>query len=268
VRRYFLLLLCFFFFAGCASLPENYVELNTKRVLSLKDVLERIENRRVIFAGELHTDTASHNLQYEIIRYLYSKEKRVVIAFEMFPDSKQSALDRWIDGSVSEKEFTSIYRETVKLPFRYYRKIFEFARSNSIPIIGINGDRVLINNVSMEGPQAASREFLDKIKYSDCSSDDEYAAIYRRQFHDTQMPFLCEGQRLRDSIMAYNISRILRREEITVVVLAGAAHVAEPVLPRLLSNHVDVSYSVLMPEMIRNILDRTPETQFADYFLY
>jgi uncharacterized iron-regulated protein len=174
-------------------------------------------------------------------------------------------LDSWIEGDLSEYDFERKYYYL----WDYYSKILEYSRENHIPVIGINADRSLIEHVSKKGPRVLTENFREKFKFIACSEDDDYAMQLRfntkRNYHTSELPFLCDGQRLRDAIMAYNIAGFLKRNGHTVVVLTGVAHASKVAVPRMLQEHIDISYKVLLPDSIKVIIKREPDISVADY---
>jgi uncharacterized iron-regulated protein len=257
---------------SCATLPSRYVSLNDRSSLSINEVLNEVEEERAIFVGEIHNTASSHRVQFEIIRHLHERGQNIVVALEMFPWNRQDVLNSWVDGSLQPSDFQRAYKDVWNIPFRHYRRIFEYARKEQIPLIGINAERSAILSVSKKGAHIISQDSLIKLKYTDCTSDPEYSALMgfsgERNYHTTGLPFLCDGQRLRDAVMAYNVAAILENHDHTVVVLMGAAHALKVAVPRMLRNHMDVHYKVLMPEEFLSLLKNTPDQSMADYIWF
>jgi uncharacterized iron-regulated protein len=101
------------------------VRLDLWTNISFEEVLRQIENERIIFVGEVHDDAASHRVQSEVIRHLHENGKDVVIAIEIIPNSKQGMLDRWAEGTVSRYDFARFFSNSVRVPYSYYKDIFE-----------------------------------------------------------------------------------------------------------------------------------------------
>jgi uncharacterized iron-regulated protein len=268
----FLLSFFLLFISGCAVMPQHYVRLDSGTDISFEEVLRQIENERIIFVGEVHDDAGSHRVQSEVIRHLHENGKDIVIAIEIIPSSGQGMLDEWVEGNVSRYDFARFFYNTVNVPYRYYKDIFEYARENKIPVVGIDSDTKLISDVSKKGFDIAPDDFLEKIKFSDCSGDREYARLIGfslvKQYHESGLPFLCDGQRMRDAVMAFNIAAILKKGNSTVVVLTGIGHAMKFAVPRQIKEHVTVSHKVLVPASIRFLIDRRPGLDVADYIWY
>jgi len=254
-----------FFIAGCASLPTHYIALDQQTSTDLEAVLTKIEDERVIFIGEIHGTPSIHLLQLEIIKHLHQQGKQVAVALEAFPVSKQEIFDRWIGRKLDEYAFERIYRETWAIPYAYYKDILEYAREEHIPLVAINADDALIGAVAKNGLHEISQDFLEEIKFTECATDAPYKDIIDRTYHAAEFPFLCDGQRLRDAVMAFNIATAVRATNATIVVLAGATHAMKIAVPHMLQRHIAVSSTVLMPGTVRHIIGRTPDAQIADY---
>jgi hypothetical protein len=50
-----------------------------------------------------------------------------------------------------------------------------------------------------------------------------------------------------------------------MVVLTGVAHASKVALPRMLQEHIDVSYKFLIPDSVKVIIKREPDISVADY---
>jgi uncharacterized iron-regulated protein len=272
MAKRFLLSVFLLFISSCAVLPKHYVRLDSGTDISFEEVLRQIENERLIFVGEIHDDSGSHRVQSEVIRHLHENGRDIVIAIEIIPNSRQGMLDRWVEGNVSRYDFARFFYNTVHVPYRYYKDIFEYAREMKIPVVGIDSDTKLISDVSKKGFNTAPGDFLEKIKFSDCSGDPEYARLLGfsavQQYHESGLPFLCDGQRMRDAVIAFNIAAILKRGNATVVVLTGTAHAMKLAVPRQIKKHVTVSHKVLVPGSIRFMINRRLGPDMADYAWY
>jgi uncharacterized iron-regulated protein len=253
------------FILGCGSLPSHYVSLDTQMPSGLDEVFRKIEENRVIFIGEIHGTPSIHRLQLEIIRRLHEGGRPVSIAMEAFPSEMQHIFDKWTEGVLNENDFQRVYKETWTVPYDYYREILLYARAQKIPLIAINADNALIGSVSKNGLGAVSEDLLKEVGFTACTTDPAYEKIVGKTYHAAEFPFLCDGQRLRDSFMAYNISKALKKDNNAVIVLAGATHAMKPAVPHLLSNLTRVGYKVLLPASIQRVIKRPPDINIADF---
>jgi uncharacterized iron-regulated protein len=205
-----LILVCaILFFTGCASLPTQYLQLDDHTRLSFDAVLGEISKERVIFIGEIHGTSSIHLLQFEVIKRLKQSGREIVIALEAFPFTRQEVLNKWIEGSLTEYDFERVYEATWSIPYGYYEGIFDYAREQHIPLLAINAEDTMIRQVSKQGLQAVPEDFLRRVKFASCSTDAQYKAIVNKTYHASEFPFFCDGQRLRDAVMAYNIAKAI-----------------------------------------------------------
>jgi len=267
ILRLFLVILIVIL-TSCSSLPKHYVDVQTLRPLSFENIINEIQSERVIFVGEFHGDRKSHAVEFEVIKSLHEKGKEIVIGFEMFPHTSQHELDGWVDGSTDKRKFLEIFQSHVNLPFYYYKNIFEYAREWGIPIVGINADKTLIRNVSRNGIEAIPEKVLEELKFSGCSQNNEYTQMFAKKYHNKKMTFLCNGQRLRDTYMAYNIAKILEHNDSTVIVIVGIAHAVKVAVPQILNQYTPLQYKVILPEGVKRIFERRLDTGITDYIWY
>ncbi len=258
--------------AGCATLPEHYVSLHDPRTASLEEILQQIINKKVIFVGEGHEIAEDHLVQLELIRRLHENGKNVVIALEMFPSGAQSVLNQWVAGEISERDFETAYHSAWKVPYENYSKIFEYARQVRIPLAGINENEGLINSVAKTGVESLPREFRKAAMVPSCERVPEYSRMIdffqAKAPHVSKMPFFCDAQLLRDSLMAYHIAGILERGDFTVVALVGSTHALKMAVPRILSTYYNVKSAVLMSKEFADIVSPGLNAEIADYVWY
>ncbi len=123
-------------------------------IRSFGRIMTQLEKSRVIYVGEEHTDYGCHLLQLRIIQALFHADPNLAIGMEMFPRSSQKALDGYINGTIkSEREFLrkSDYFSVWGYDYRLYRGIIGYARLHKIPIIGLNLDKKIVNQVFRRG---------------------------------------------------------------------------------------------------------------------
>src|SRR5688500_5973958 len=70
-----------------------------------QDVIARAAKASVVLLGETHVNADHHRWQLQTLVALHATRPNIVIGFEMFPRRVQAALDQWVAGELSEKEF-------------------------------------------------------------------------------------------------------------------------------------------------------------------
>ncbi|MBT5558880.1 MAG: PDZ domain-containing protein [Proteobacteria bacterium] len=125
-----------------------------------KDLIAELAERPVVLLGEVHIENEHHRWQLHTLAALHAKNSNMVIAFESFPRSTQPALDRWVKGDLSIKEFLkqSRWNDVWRFDPNYYLPLFHFARQHKIPMVAMNVERSLIRAVGKKGFQGVPIE--------------------------------------------------------------------------------------------------------------
>lgn len=112
-----------------------------------------LSQRPIILLGETHDNPEHHRWQLHTLAGLQSRTEKLVIGFEMFPRSAQSALDEWVKGNLTAKSFLKKinWRKIWGFDPKLYMPLFNFARMHSIPMVALNVDRGLVSRVGAEG---------------------------------------------------------------------------------------------------------------------
>jgi uncharacterized iron-regulated protein len=142
-------------------IPYHIYDTQTKTWIDLETLLAAISQDDVVFLGEQHNDTYTHQLQLAILQGASRRRGSVVLAMEMFERDVQSVLNSYVTGKISETEFLSQSRPWSNYPTDY-RPLVEFARSNGWPVIGSNAPTRLARVVSANGIN-----IVDKLSESD-----------------------------------------------------------------------------------------------------
>ncbi len=124
-----------------ASFRKEWKKLSTTIKPAKKDALMRkVSDSDVVLVGDFHSDPQSQKTVLRVLRALSKKDrKRVTLGFEMLQDEHQGALNSYLGGKISERRFLKAidYEERWGYSWSNLRPLFEFARSEQIPIIGL-----------------------------------------------------------------------------------------------------------------------------------
>jgi uncharacterized iron-regulated protein len=256
-----------------AHLDHRLYDLQNRKEKLMSEVIPELKKNRVILVGEHHTSIDHHFGQLNVIQSLKEAGVQVAIGLEMFRDDSQQALDQWVAGTISEEQFEAIYYDNWNYPWPVYRMIFDYARQEKIPMIGLNVPREITRQVSQGGFNSLSEEQRGKLKDVSCRVDKEYMDYIKRAFGghahgQINFTYFCEAQMVWDTAMAVNTLDYLKKEPDSVVVLlAGAGHVRKGAVPRQISDRSDVPHAVILPK-IEGIIDKeTISTKDADYIM-
>lgn len=129
-----------------------------KAPLVTADIVSIASNAQVVLLGERHDSMDHHRWQLQTLAALWGQPGPLVLALEMFPREVQPALDLWVAGELTEKEFLreSGWSRHWRFDPRLYLPLFHFARMNRIPMIAVNVDSALTRRVAEEGFDAVS----------------------------------------------------------------------------------------------------------------
>ena len=123
---------------------------------SLKPVPEpmvRAAQGGVVLLGEEHDLAADHRWELASLAYFARMRPGLVLGLEMFPRSKQAALDRFVAGGVSEADFLqqTDWAHVWGFDPALYMPIFRFARDHHIRMLALNVDSKLVHRVAKAG---------------------------------------------------------------------------------------------------------------------
>lgn len=117
------------------------------------ELLAFASRRDIVLLGERHDERDHHAWQLQTLAALHALRPQMVIGFESFPRRVQGTLDRWVAGELTESEFLerSDWEKVWNLPSGLYLPMFHFARINRIPMVALNVDRELTQQITQRG---------------------------------------------------------------------------------------------------------------------
>jgi uncharacterized iron-regulated protein len=101
----------------------------------------------------VHDKMEHHIWQAHMVSVLSALKSDITIAFEAFPRRVQPALDRWIAGQLTDRQFlkeTDWYKVWNFDP-ALYMPLFELARVNEVPMLAMNVEQALVRKVGQSG---------------------------------------------------------------------------------------------------------------------
>jgi len=259
--------------AGQDDDNRRMFDLNREKELLMSQVLADLKTNRIVLVGEHHNNRQHHRAQLMIIRALKEAGLRVAVGLEMFRNESQAALDQWISGEIDEKRFEKIYYDNWTFPWQAYRKIFEYARNQQIPLIGLNVPREITRQVSRNGFKSLSPQQKGKIAEVSCIVDQQYMNYIRKAFGGHghgQLNFIyfCEAQLVWDSAMAvYTLDYLENNPDSIMVILTGTGHAQKGALPRQIRARSNLDLAVILPEIPGRIDAATISKADADYIM-
>jgi uncharacterized iron-regulated protein len=242
-----------------AHAAAGMVRMSDQAPVEFERFLEDVGSAEVLFIGDTHDDITVHQKQLEIIRGLYSKNRKLAIGLEMFTSDSQQALDDWSNGKLDEKVFVAIYAMNWSYDWSMYRDIFLFARENRIPLIALNVPKPIIAKVVRQGGKALTdldRKDLPPGPWTLNPRQSMYLKRIREQvFGDRPSPIprqnFDDAQALRNQTMAFNIAKFRKASPgRTVVVIAGSWHAIKNGAPESLKEYGKSTFKVVLPDLV------------------
>lgn len=232
--------------------------MSDRQNLSLAQLASVVGKSDLILVGESHDNKDHHELQLDLIRFLYSQKVPLAIGLEMFQANNQGKLDEWTQGRMSEESFKAVFTQNWSQDWQMYRDIFIFARNNRIPMVALNVPVEIVRKVSRQGYASLSAEEKRGLpEGTSCDLTNPQIAMLKKSFQGVGrhasdgkiFTYFCEAQTVRNSGMALNMASYLRKHPDTkVVTLTGIWHAVKQAIPTHLGGLGKLSYTVIVPE--------------------
>lgn len=205
----------------------------TGHYINQQELFSSLIHYPLVYVGEQHDNPASHHLQLEILKVMQARyPDQVALGMEMFNDGQQAALNRWVAGELSEKEFLreSRWFENWGTDFELYRELLEFSRDQKIPVIGLNVTKALGRKVSMTPLDKLDHGTREKLPEMDMSDPYQRSMIEKIfAVHEAGAPIVesfFRRQTLWDEAMAATVADYMREHpDHHMVIIAGGWHV-------------------------------------------
>jgi uncharacterized iron-regulated protein len=232
---------------GDPKLKDKVMEVGVGAILSgrtgapigFERMIQDMMAARIVHVGETHDAMPIHEIQFQVVRALYQKDRHLAIGLEMVPVTLQETLNKWTAGILTKDEFLREIRwyVTWNFNFGYYEKVFDFAREHRLPIYALNAPREAISKFRMRGWEALSDEEKAFFPGPPDVSNQDHRTLIRTIFESEDIPEamkgpgldkmfegLYRGQSAWDEIMGANAVRAAAAEGRRVVVLVGSGH--------------------------------------------
>ncbi len=245
-------------------------------------MVREMGSSRFVYVGETHNSLPMHDVQFEVLRALYARDRHLAVGMEMFPVTVQETLNKWSAGLLTKDEFIREVRWYVNWNFHfgYYERIFDFAKEHGLPIYALNIPREIISKLRMRGWEALSDEEKSYIPQPPDVAHEDHRTLIRTIFESMDMPHQMKGpgldqvfeglyrsQSAWDEVMGANTVRGFEREGRRVVVCAGSGHLVYNLgLNRRAAERMDAPFktviAVVVPEGRKSV---TVSRSLADY---
>ncbi len=111
-------------------------------ICPIEEVLSRSAGSDIVYFGDYHPLRESQDWLLRLMMELTARGRKLVLAVEMLYERQQELLDRWMKGTIPEREFLESidYKSEWGFDWDSYRRIFELAREPFVPIFGIDSE--------------------------------------------------------------------------------------------------------------------------------
>lgn len=251
--------------------------MSDKQNVSLPDLAAAAGKSDVILIGESHDNKDHHDLQLDLIRSLSTNRNGLAIGLEMIQADSQQQLDDWVAGRMDEKSIKAVFDKNWSPDWDMYRDIFIFARDNRIPMVALNVPIATVKKVSRQGFASLTPEERKNLpEGTSCDLKNPQTAFLRKSFQSVLkhagngklFSYFCEAQTVRNSGMAINAARYIKRHPGTkIVILTGIWHAVKYAIPDQLDRSgSNLSYKVILPETPELNTSNTTSNE-ADYII-
>lgn len=211
----------------------------SKCVEKLSQMMPTLSKANVVYLGETHDSREDHQNQLKIIQELYQGHNKIAIAMEMFQRPYQSAVNQYLAGNLTEKEFLekSEYKKRWGFPWENYAPILRFAKEKQLPVLALNTPSEITRKVASQGLEsltASERRLIPP--FSEILTDNQeyrqrllavfqkHQAVSHGSNHGADLFF--QAQVLWDETMAEGVAKFVKAHpDYQVIVLAGQGHI-------------------------------------------
>ncbi|MGA7181173.1 MAG: ChaN family lipoprotein [Thiobacillaceae bacterium] len=205
------------------------------RLLSMPSFIDHLASQKVVLLGERHDSAEDHRWQLQTLAQLFSRHPDMAIGLEMFPRRVQPLLDRWVAGGLSQTEFLKLvdWKDIWNYDPNIYLPLFNFARMNRIPMLALNVEHSLVEQVGRLGWDSvpeAQKEGVTRPAQPDSAYVTELHEIFEhhpaRAGGEGAFPRFVEAQTVWDRAMAQAIANFLKQHPKALVAgIMGSGHV-------------------------------------------
>ena len=256
-----------------AHITQRIYDLQNNKELLMSNALSDLKKNRIIIVGEHHSNQSHHFAQLNVIQSLKEAGVKVAVGLEMFRSDSQQALDRWVAGEIGEQQFQEIFYDNWGYSWENYRVIFDYAKAEKIPLVGLNVSRDITRQVSLQGFQSLNQEQKRKLSNISCRVDKQYMDYIKKAFGGhahgkLNFTYFCEAQLVWDTVMAINALEYLdKNPNALMVLLTGTGHAHKDAIPRQIRIRSQVAHAVILPEVKGFIDSKTVDKSEADYIM-
>ena len=216
-RLLFIALIILPFFVHSQDVNQHYkiYDVQKQKTINLDDIVAAMGNANVLFFGEEHHDSIGHYLEVTLLKKLaVAYGNKVGLTLEMFHTDVQPVIDEYLAGMITEKNFIKEARAWNN--YKDYRPMVEFAKSESINVIGGNAAARYSNAVTRNGLEVLAKFPADSKQFLPPNAVDTATGRYYEKFigllggHGMGAMKVYQTQNFWDATMAWSIAKFAK----------------------------------------------------------
>lgn len=213
--------------------PGTILSAEKRAPVSFEEMIDDIDDVRVVYVGESHIRAEHHRIQLEILRALYSRRPGLAAGMEMFARTYQPVLDRWWQGELGKTAFIEAVHWYANWKYDYdlYAGLLSYIQENRIPLYGLNMPFHIPPKIAAGGLDSLlpddRRHLPDRIDRQNTAHRRYVKNIFnehRRMGKPFRFENFYQAQCAWDEAMAETVSRALQNHPV-MVVFAGNGHI-------------------------------------------
>lgn len=217
------------------------LEVKTGRPVDFEAWITDLSDRDVIYLGEEHRNRSHVEAALKILQALFARDRRPVLALEMFGWDGQAGLDRYLSDRDSARDqflHESRWEQNWGGAFDDYEPLINFARERRVPVLALNPPRPLVRRVASQGitqtladPDMLRWGMRDETLFDDPDYRDmivKQLRLCHAGISEDAYQRMYEASVFRDEGMAKTISDYLRRTQTgtgPVISYTGGGHI-------------------------------------------
>ncbi|MEA3494559.1 MAG: ChaN family lipoprotein [Bacteroidota bacterium] len=202
-----------------ATMPAYKIYNSKGKEINFEKMANKISSADVILFGELHNNSISHWLQFELTKALYeTKGNKLLLGSEMFEADDQIKINEYFSNYITQKYFEKEARIWPNYKTDY-KPPFEFAKEKKLKYIATNIPRRYASFVSTKGLdslQLLSSEAKTFIAPLPIDFDPELPGYKKmaKMMRGHSISYLPQAQASKDATMAHFILKNLKEGQI------------------------------------------------------
>jgi len=278
----FFLTACVNIMGGCAVAPKKLVvkdiptpfeegaiiDTRTGTSISYEALMTDIDDARIIYIGEQHTNQAHHEIQLKIIKTVCEKHPDIAVGMEMFDHTYQRVLDLWSAGELDQEKFLVKVHWYANWKYNYdlYGDILSYIKNKNIKLIALNIPFHIPPKIREGGIENLSdddkRHLPADIDTSDAAHKAYVENIFKNHHFSKRIKFeyFYMAQCVWEDAMAASIAQ--NRNDELMIVLTGNGHIIRKFgIPNRAFRRTDVPFRTIYLAPVGNEIER----DVADY---